>query len=335
VPDRLIRHRRGRGFIVASGACLAALAVAATPAAAQNGIDTPSRDPQSDGTTISSRVTVTGSSAGGKAQSIQSSDANWTAPPCWYEPYYSPEQFEKYVNDSYAAAGKRNAATVYNYFNGVQSEMNKIKYHKGDDGKWWMLVLNDHMPKGQYTPCTAIQPWQWVRPGTPPVGPVITAEMLSQIAYGATKLPSREVTLSPNPNNQKVNLATYAKFDNPVDRVWVTAQLAGQGIAATVVAVPDSLLIEAGTKNAEPGSCEYKFAQSKNAYQVDTSKAGCNITYRRESGSGSYPLRARITWKVYWTASASPDGARVADLPTGYSTSEQNVVVREMQAVNR
>lgn len=61
-----------------------------------------------------------------------------------------------------------------------------------------------------------------------------------------------------------------------------------------------------------------------------------HVTYRRSSGSGPYPFKASITWKVTWTDSADPDGpARQPALPDGLSTFEQNVAVKEIQAVNR
>ncbi|WP_406348889.1 hypothetical protein OHB10_20125 [Streptomyces sp. NBC_01597] len=57
---------------------------------------------------------------------------------------------------------------------------------------------------------------------------------------------------------------------------------------------------------------------------------------RRSSGSGTYPFKASITWKVTWTDSADPDGpARQPALPDGLSTFEQNVAVKEIQSVNR
>jgi enoyl reductase len=279
---------------------------------------------------------VTGSSDGGDAKPLVSSDAKWTAPPCWYEPYFTPDEFKAYIQAKYDEAGQSGADTVYDYYYQVMQEMEAIHYHDGDDGKWWMLVMNDHMPEGSTASCPAQVGWQWVDAQNPaPAGNSITPEMLSQVAYGATKLPSRKVKLSPAAANQVVNLATYAKFADPINRVWVTAQLANAGIAATVVAVPDSLRIDAGTDDASPKSCTYDFTKSGNTYQVDTSKADCNITYRKSTSGGSYTLTSRITWKVTWTATATPDGATAGTLPDGYSDSDQNVQVKEIQTVNR
>ncbi|MGP3928017.1 hypothetical protein [Streptomyces sp. 8N616] len=298
----------------------------------------PEADAGSDGTEITTRVQVTGSSDGGDAKPLVSSDTNWTAPPCWYEPFFSPDEFKAYIKAKYEEAGKGGADTVYDYYNQVMSEMNEIDYHKGDDGKWWMLVQNDHLPPGQaMVQCPATESWRWVGPADPaPDGLAITPKMLSDIAYGATKLPSRKVTLSPAADKQKVNLATYVKFDNGIDRVWVTAELPNANLAATVVAVPVSLRVEAGTQYAEPQSCTYDFAKPGDSFQVDSSEADCNVTYRKATNDGSYPLKAQITWKVTWTATGGPDGPTEPDaLPDGYSISEQDVQVQEVQTIVR
>ncbi|MFI9104716.1 hypothetical protein ACIGXA_29805 [Streptomyces fildesensis] len=278
---------------------------------------------------------MTGSSDGGDAKPIVSSDANWTAPPCWYEPFYSPDELEKYLQGMYDDAAKKNAGTVSTYYNFEMSEMSALKYHRGDDGKWWGLVQNRHLPPGQVGNCTLIQPWLWVGPATPPPpGTVITTKMLSEIAYGATKLPSRKVTLSPAALNQKVNLATYVKFDDPVNPVWVTAQLQAANIAATVVAVPSALHIDAGTSYADPQSCNYTFTKSGATYQVNSSSAACNITYRKATTGGApYTFKAQITWTVTWTPTATPQPGAGTGLPDGYSTSEQAVAVQEIEAV--
>ncbi|MHC3475517.1 hypothetical protein ACYF6T_43585 [Streptomyces sp. 7R007] len=53
--------------------------------------------------------------------------------------------------------------------------------------------------------------------------------------------------------------------------------------------------------------------------------------YLRSSGDGTYPLKATLTWKIHWTGTGVPGG----DLPDGTFGATQNVVVQEIQAVNR
>jgi enoyl reductase len=48
-------------------------------------------------------------------------------------------------------------------------------------------------------------------------------------------------------------------------------------------------------------------------------------------GGGFYPLKATITWKIQWTGTGGAGG----DLPDGNFGATQDVVVQEIQAVNR
>jgi enoyl reductase len=161
--------------------------------------------------------------------------------------------------------------------------------------------------------------------------------MLSKVAYGATQLPTRTVALSPAAANQKVNLATYVTFADALPRVFVTAQVPNPPVAATVVAEPYSLHIDAGTSYADPQTCDYRFEQVGDTYNIDTAGAACNVTYRRATAAGaSYTLKAQITWRVHWTPSANPDGPPADPaMPDGYTTSPQQVAVQEIQTVNR
>ncbi|MBC9726109.1 hypothetical protein [Streptomyces sp. TRM68367] len=97
-----------------------------------------------------------------------------------------------------------------------------------------------------------------------------------------------------------------------------------------------ALRVDAGTADADPQSCTYDLVKGKDGYLVDGEDAGCKATYRRSSGSGTYPFKASITWKVTWTDSADPEGPpQQPGLPDGLSTFEQDVAVKEIQSVNR
>ncbi|MCZ4101521.1 hypothetical protein C8250_020250 [Streptomyces sp. So13.3] len=336
MPKLLIR-RLGRGAL-ASAVAVAALSAATGPAYAGRTIHP--KPPQSSTTVlnkdgeIASRVETTTSPEETGSKPITSSDATWTPPPCWYEPF-TPEEFDALLLAKYYKAGADHSGTVYDYYYQIRSKMEAIHYHKGDKGSWLVLVRNENLPPGSAAPCSSTTSWQWTGPGTPPPpGPVITAKMLSDVAYGATKLSSRQVTLSPAAGNQKVNLATYVKFDHPINPVWATAQLKALNLAATVVAVPSALHIDAGTSNADPQSCNYSFTPSGATYQVDSSSAACNITYRKATTGGApYTFKAQITWNVTWTPTATPQPGVGERMNDGYSTSEQAVAVQEIEAV--
>lgn len=269
----------------------------------------------------------------GPGSPVAPSDASWSPPPCWYEPRYTPKQYQDYYRNSLKGwdTGKQYIWPEY-------QQLEKERYNQGKDGLWWELVYNEIIPpEDALGNCNVNDPFIWIPTGdpSPPAG-VLTPQELSRIAYGDTKLPAPPVQLSPGADKQVVNLATYVNFTSPLDRVWVTASLDSQGIniAATTVATPVALRIDAGTSDADPQTCTYDLKKSSGGYQVDSSQAPCNITYRKSSGSSTYPLKAQITWKVTWTASANPNGpAQQPPLPDGLSTYQQDVTVKEIQTV--
>ncbi|MEW2300592.1 hypothetical protein AB0958_11545 [Streptomyces sp. NPDC006655] len=271
---------------------------------------------------------TTGSSA--STATATSSNANWKPPVCWYEPMYTPDEYEEFIKSSYK--GAQEPAASYAEKRAAED------YHKGDKGLWWQVQFRND----SYTDACPVTPanWEiWVPPAQPKADPnQLTPEILSGLAYNSTKLPKPPVVLSPSPDRLKVNLGTRVKLNGDFDRVWTTASINYKGVqmAATTVATPVALHVEAGTPDADPGTCTYDLVKGDKGYTVDSKDAACNVTYRRSSGTGTYPFKASITWKVTWTASADPDGpAQQPALPDGLSTYEQNVTVKEIQAVNR
>lgn len=270
----------------------------------------------------------------GSGTKMSSSNSSWSPPACWYEPEYSADEMEKYLHDNYVA--EHIAQEVL----GQDQDAGGINYHTGEDGSWWMLKVPDLNTAGQ---CNAQHSWLWVKPNTPatPELPVIDPATLAADAYNHTTLPGPPVTLRPVPENQLVNVDTQVTFEQPLARVWVTARLdnaaAGVHIAATTVAVPTQLRVDSGTGYAEPRTCTYDLTPHGDAYTVDTRNDTCNVTYRKASPAGGYPLTASIVWKVTWTPSADPDGPPSAapTLPDGESTVTSQVTVRENQTVNR
>ncbi|MEW2405785.1 hypothetical protein [Streptomyces griseoviridis] len=282
--------------------------------------------------TIGAHVRISQSKTGsrGSTASVASSNANWKPPVCWYEPMYTPEEYEEFIKSAYS--GAQEPAASYAKKRGEQ------KYHKDDKGLWWQVKFRDE----QYSSLCPVDTdnWEiWVPPADPRPDPhKLTPEILSELAYNATRLPTPPVVLSPGAQRLVVNLGTRVKLDGDFDRVWTTADIDYKGVqmAATTVATPVALRVDAGTDDADPQSCTYDLVKGDGGYTVDSAGADCNVTYRRSSGSGTYPFKASITWKVTWTDSADPDGpTRAPALPDGLSTVEQDVAVKEIQAVNR
>lgn len=56
------------------------------------------------------------------------------------------------------------------------------------------------------------------------------------------------------------------------------------------------------------------------------------MKYLRSSGDDSYKLQATVTWKIHWTGTGV-NGDQ--PLPDGEFGADQDVIVQEIQAVNR
>lgn len=266
---------------------------------------------------------------------MTSSGGSWDPPACWYEPQYTPEQFDAAFQALLKTLSGANGTAAQQQYDALKADHD---FHRGEDGLWWgMVKTKKAWDLPNTAPCTQSPGVQWVPTGKPPAGMLaVTPQMLSKLAYGATKLPPPMVKLSPAPDKQTVNLATFVSFNQPLKPVSVTASLdyAGVRIAASTLAVPTSLRVDAGTDDASPRTCTYQFTQSGSGYQVDSSTSSCNITYQRSSRGGTYPLTAEVTWHVSWTASKDPYATPANPLPDGLTGgAPQNVVVREIQTV--
>ncbi|EST30566.1 hypothetical protein [Streptomyces roseochromogenus] len=211
---------------------------------------------------------------------------------------------------------------------------------KADEGNWWVSVqdptrLND---PAAWT-CSDLP--SWVKNGDiAPVKNAISPEVLAELAYNRILLPGTKVSLAPG-DTTKVNLSTWAWLDKArFKKVSVTASLnvAGLNIQATTTAEPVSLKLEPGIADAEtyPASGECAVSSDGSVGEpYATGKADqdppCGIKYLRSSGSGTFPLKATVTWRITWTGTGGAGG----DLPDGTFGTTQDVTVQEIQAVNR
>ncbi|WP_052398294.1 hypothetical protein [Streptomyces sp. NRRL F-5123] len=290
----------------------------------------PAQDSTTPSNTIESKVSYKYSYQGTGAHMAPPQGAAWRPPACWYEPAYSPEEFESYLNSHYVSSE--------NAYAGMARDYGADDFHKGDKGAWWELKVPDLSRADE---CASLSSYAWFTPGKPPppeVSPV-DPRTLAGLAYANTVLPPPAVTVRPTPKNQLVNLPTEVAFAEPLDRVTVTASLdnaaLGIHVASTVVAEPSELRVST-TGDAQPASCTYTLAKSGGGYKLNTHGAPCNITYRKASPGGGYTLTTSLVWKVHWTPSANPDGpAANPPLPDGESQAPTTVVVRESQAVVR
>ncbi|MFF0226110.1 hypothetical protein [Streptomyces sp. NPDC004629] len=336
-------------LLLATGTCLSLLAVPGTAHAddtldgnTQNSSEpTAKGDSSPDGTISASASGVvfdrSKNGAGGAVGALVST-TDWAPPACWYAPKYTPDQLKAYLEPIWAAD-----STGYEW--DAQQRDRYVKGHpytdfnkdKAGDGYWWDSYVNKDFPPG-WDKCK--EPYFWVDKGDPPPADIqnaVTPEILAELAYNEIRVPSTTVDLAPA-DTTKVNLPTWAWLDGARFRpVSVTASVPVLGIEATTTAEPVSLRIDPGTADAvtypASGVCEINNQRIGEPYAKGKSEQTppCGVKYLRSSGNGSYPLKATITWQIHWTGTGGAGG----DLGEGTFGATQNVVVQEIQAVNR
>ena len=337
--------RTNRLLLVAG---LTALALAATsPAHAEKGFggtDGQSNQDANAGKDGTISVTAGGivfdrskNGSGNSAGALKSA-TSWAPPPCWYAPKYTPEQLQKYLEPTWEAGStgyEWDAEQRDRYVNGhPYKDFNKDKTGKG---YFWDSFVNKDFPPG-WDSCK--EEIFWVDQGDPPPANIenaVTPEVLAELAYAEIRVPGTEVTLAPA-EATKVNLPTWSWLDGAQFKpVSVTASVPVLGIQATATAEPVSLRIEPGTKDAvtypASGVCEIDNGRIGEPYaegKADQTPP-CGVKYLRSSGNGTYPLQATVTWKIQWTGTGGAGG----DLPDGTFGATQDVVVQEIQSVNR
>lgn len=271
--------------------------------------------------------------------------SNWVPPACWYEPSFFTPTF---LRIAYLLPVFGDLVPL---ITGGDTGTNG-DFHDGQKGHWWGFVYNPSMPVADaQAQCqlTGGPILEWVPDAVPVPREAVTAWKMAAAAAKVIPVNPPTLSLQPEPGNQVVNLPTSVSFTNPLPRAWVTATLNVNGfaLAATSIATPASLTVNAGTSDASPSSCTYSLTPKGGDYQVDPSSARCSdgssgtnagIVYRRRTPAGvTYPLTATVTWNVTWTDTASPDSppqATPALGPMTLTTPPIPVAVKEIESVN-
>nr|WP_238426440.1 hypothetical protein [Streptomyces adustus] len=297
-----------------------------------------------DGDTVSASASgvvfdTSNNGHGSSVGPVASADSSWSPPACWYAPKYTPEQLQKTLEPIWEAGSTGDQWDLEQretYVNGnPYKDFNKDKTGKG---YFWDSFVDKSYPPG-WDKCT--KEIFWVDTGDqPPADAVnaVTPEVLAALAYAQIRVPTKPVSLKPE-GTTKVNLPTWAWLDGADFKpVSVTASVPVLGISATATAEPYSLKIEPGTADAETypasGVCEIRGGHIGEEYAAGKANETppCGVKYLRSSGDGTYHLRATVTWKIHWTAGGDPTPHT---LPDGTFGADQDVVVQEIQAVNR
>lgn len=329
----------------ALGAAAAVLLVIATAgtASAKRSTGTTTGGSQ-DGTLDAGVFAVTYSPASPPAGHPLVATGGWTPPACWEGPVATPASLKterEGVWGEDSTGYEWDSAQQDYYVNGHPHK--DFELANAGKGYWWNGVVNPNR-KGDPASLSCFKERDdWVLKGDPPPapkGPVVTAQILAESAYDRIRIPDKVVSLSPDAqHSQTVNLSTWAWLDRAdIPPVSVTARLPALGLWARTTARPVGLHLDAGTPDADLYPASGDCAKNANGsigekYVVgDGNKTPpCGLTYRHSSGNGTYALTATVTWAVSWTGSGGAGG----QLQGGTFDTTQDVVVQEIQSVNR
>ncbi|MFF4220645.1 hypothetical protein [Streptomyces nondiastaticus] len=291
------------------------------------------------------QTTVNGGSEGSKTKALTPQNSNWTPPACWYEPVISPKDLKERIE----TLEKDKPIFGMGGFGQIFAGLYKVIYQtdKYDDynmakqgkGMFWGPVVNPARKDDPEAMSCDKLPF-WVDDNTTPDIPLaVSPKILAEYAYDELPIPSTDFSMSPD-GKQTVNLSTWIWADKARFKpVSVTASLPHTNLSATTTATPVSLKLEPGTGEATlhpaSGECPINADGSIGSPYSDAKKNDsppCGLTYLRASTkSGTYPLKATVTWKISWKSSTGEGG----DLPTGTYGKTTAVTVQEIQAVNR
>jgi len=268
--------------------------------------------------------------------------SNWTPPACWYAPTCTPEEaamtwmgYDRSPNHSGVDAVQW---FKDRYING--NPYTNFNLDKQGKGYWWdSYTDDDRAADPSAADCT--DPPFWVDTGAAPpaVKNAVTPEILAQLAYAQIRIPQGKASTNPD-GTLTVNLPTWVWLDDATFHpVSVRAYVAVLGIEATTTATPVSLHIDPGTQDADvypaSGDCpiDAKGDIGTPYAPGDTGDPPCGVTYLRSTqGTGPYPLKATVTWKISWTGTGQPEPVALDD---GTFGTPQDVNVQEVQTVNR
>ncbi|MGH4032799.1 hypothetical protein ACQB60_28130 [Actinomycetota bacterium Odt1-20B] len=286
------------------------------------------------------QTTVNGAPKSTKTGTLTPANSNWDPPACWYEPAYTPKQIEATVKAIRSIPIFGIGEVVGTVFDSYYKDGHPYKDYNLDKqgkGKFWAAAIaKGHEDDPAAKACD--KPPFWVDDGEPPKEKLaVSPKILAEYAYGELPIPGTEVKLAPK-GETKVNLPTWAWLDKAkFKKISVTASLPGTGLSATTTAEPVSLKIDPGTGDAETfpasGVCPIEGGRIGEPYAKGKANQDppCGVKYLRSSDNGSYKLKATVTWKVSWTSTTDEGDT----LPDGEFGADQNVVVKEVQSVNR
>ncbi|ROS30714.1 hypothetical protein [Cellulomonas sp. PhB150] len=283
-------------------------------------------------------VTVTGSgvTAGGDSVPI---DAKTIAqhPLCWYNQFMTGKAYAEYVDSGEAHAHDHNLGEPVEDIPGYEEHADDDKGHwySGEcSSAYWKDGKEIDGFGDAATAWFTDHPTVWVDAGDPPPEPLVTPEMLAEIAMKAMNLAPGEIHWNPTRTGDGatfVGMPTWVWLDGPT-AVNVTASVYGGALWARVDASVDELHLSA------PGATSATCGDTGTPWSAGAS-TDCAITFDRSSanqpvvGDHDEPT-SRLSAEAVWTASwVSSLGGGATTLPDQTVTSTADVPVAEVQSI--
>jgi enoyl reductase len=325
-----------------AAALVAALAAAALAAAAPGlasaddvgGNGTPTRTGDRTWLTqVSRTVQLSGSGYHGGSGNVGGS-ADFTPPPCWYEPYFDSAGAKDYLENDVLPISTGGGSIGYDFGERVKKLLQepgngKQPYHAGEPGVWYGVRCSLDVPLDvQAAFQTANPDFVWVGPGYPaPPGPSLDARTLAEIARAFLTVPTTPISSNPDTALGKpstVNLPTWL-WSAPA-AVDVTAAI--PGLASTVTARLEDIRIVSvpadATRNPGSGDC----GGLGRAFDGGVGAPPCGVTFGASAAAVTVGLSA--VWRLTWAATNGQGG----DLGTVPFAQDLGFTVHEVQVIN-
>jgi hypothetical protein len=285
-------------------------------------------------------VTVTGSSVipGGGSVPIDTSKSS-VHPLCWYEAFATGKEYAEFVESGKAAELDHHAPDGYEEIDGWEA-------HRDDDkGHWYGGRCSSAYWKGDDLDgfFDASDAWfadhdvVWVDAGDAPPDPLVTPEMLVEVASDSMRIPSGDIHWNPTRQGDDatfVGIETWVWLEGAPTSVDVTASVYGGAIWARVDASLDHIDVSA------PGAESHRCTGPGTPWSPGATSTDCSLTFQHSSAGQrvkaghSHPtstVRATATWQATWTSSSDATPRALAAPAPVAATAE--VPVAEIQSV--
>lgn len=331
----MLTRRAVGALLTAAVVALAGVPVVLAPAATAG--EGPCRACQDSGSSASSgggtiSVTVRGSGVlpGGGAVDLDTTNVAMH-PLCWYTSFATGKEYAEFVESGRAAELDHHSPDGYTPVEGWEE-------HKDDDkGHWYGGECSSAYWEGDDLDgfFAASDAWfadhdtVWVDAGDAPPDPLVTPEMLAEVAFSAMKIPHGTIHWNPTRKGDDatlVGLDTWVWLEGAPTAVDVTASVYGGAIWARV----DSTMT--GMDVSGEGATSVRCPDGGTAWAAGAT-SDCTIEFERSSAnqpSQTSTITARSVWESSWVSSA---GGPATPLDAQTVTETAEVPVAEIQSV--